>query len=56
MTIALDPPLACVSELAGGREVEQEGVTVNIEIAVAADRLPLKSGKSSNTVPILYLK
>ena len=54
MSVAVDPPFAFVSELAGGREVEQEGVTVNIELAV--DRLPLKSGISSNTVPILYLK
>ncbi len=51
----MDPPLALVSELAGGREVEQEGVTVNIDLA-AVNRLPLKSGKSSYAVPILYLK
>ncbi len=56
MSIAVDPPFAFVSELAGGREVEQEGVTVNIELAIAVDRFPLKSGKSSNTVLILYLK
>jgi hypothetical protein len=55
MSTAPDPPCALVSELAGGREVEQEGVTVNIELA-GVDRFPLKSGKSSNTVPILYLK
>ncbi len=40
-------------EFAGGREVEQEGVTVNKKLV---DRLPLSSGKSSYTVPILYLK
>ena len=52
MSIAEDPPFSLVSELAGGREVEQEGFTVNIEFI---DRLPPSSGKSSYTVPILYL-
>ena len=52
--MAVDPPFAFVSELAGGREVEQEGVTVNIELAV--DRFPLSSGKCSYAVAILYLK
>ncbi len=47
-----DPSFALVSELAEGREIEQEGVAVNIELI---DRLPLSSGKSSYTVPIHYL-
>ena len=55
MIIAIDPPFALVSESGVGREVEQEGVTVNIEISTVV-RLPLSSGKSSYTVPILYLK
>jgi hypothetical protein len=54
--MAEDPSFAFVSELAGGTEIEQEGVTVNIELAGEAVRLPLSSGKSSNTVAILYLK
>jgi hypothetical protein len=54
-TIAAYTPFACVSELTGGREVEQEGVTVTNKITEII-RFPLSFGEASYAVPIFDLK
>jgi hypothetical protein len=54
ITMAPYPPFACVSELTGGREVEQEGVTFTNNLT--GSRFPLSFGEASYAVPIFYLK
>jgi hypothetical protein len=53
--MAVYHPFACVSELTGGREVEQEGVTVTNKLK-GRNRFPLSFGEASYAVPIFYLE
>ena len=61
-TIADYPPFACVSELTGGREIKQEGVTVNNKVTISkydshdARIFPLSFGEAAYAVPVFDLK
>jgi hypothetical protein len=52
--MAAYPPFACY-ELTGGREVEQEGITVTNKL-IGRNRFPLSFGEASYAVPIFYFK
>jgi hypothetical protein len=53
---AVDPRVVTPFELAGGGEVEQEGMSITNKLAWEGGILPLSVGEPTYAVPIFHLK